>query len=451
MNKNRFNFTPDLETIMRYDETLKYLYSRTPAFHQVGDAAYKPGLERTLTLDALAGNPHQYYRTIHIAGTNGKGSVAHLLAAILREAKYKVGLYTSPHLVDFRERIRFNGRKIPEQYVTDYVDRYIKTIEYIKPSFYEVVSSMAFEFFRHKKVDFAIIETGLGGRLDSTNIIQPIMSIITNISSDHTQYLGKTLTQIAHEKAGIIKPYIPVMIGKTCNYDIRQVFVDKTNTMKSPVYFAESENTILEAKQMENGTWEFQTADYGTLVGEWGGYVQKENAETVLAALRLLKSMRIKIPVKAVRNAFENVTKLTGLMGRWYTVHTLPLVICDTGHNSGAWEYLKEQIQHTAKNYSTLRMVVGMVSDKDIDRILSLMPIDAVYYFTQPSVKRAKSAVQLAEAAKHYHLEGQCFDNVPAAVNAALSESSPDDMIFIGGSNFVVADALPLFPDALLD
>lgn len=432
---------------MTYNETLDYLYKCTPAFHQVGSFAYKPGLERSIALDIEMGNPHQNYRTIHVAGTNGKGSVAHLLAAILRESKYKVGLYTSPHLVDFCERIRVNGKKNPEKYVVDFVERYEFEIKSLNPSFFEITSSMAFEYFRHKKVDFAIIETGLGGRLDSTNIINPVLSIVTNVSMDHMQHLGNTLEQIAIEKAGIIKQNTPIVVGEVKNEDIRQVFLSKAKTMGAPIYFAEEERTIYTSKLLSNGKWEYNTTDYGNFIGELGGLAQKQNTQTILTTLRVLKQMRIKITQKAVQKAFEHVTQLTGLMGRWQTLQKSPLVICDTGHNTGAWEYLTKQLNERAKKHSNLRIIVGMVNDKDIDNILSIMPKNGIYYFTQAKGERALPARKLAEKALKNQITGSTHSNVADAIKTALADAQPNDLIFIGGSTFVVAEAISLFPD----
>ncbi|MDR0844818.1 MAG: bifunctional folylpolyglutamate synthase/dihydrofolate synthase [Tannerella sp.] len=430
---------------MTYEETLNYLYSCTPAFHQVGAVAYKPGLERSMALDDQMDNPHRSYQTIHVAGTNGKGSVAHLLAAILREANFKVGLYTSPHLVDFCERIRMNGRKMPKHYLVDFVKRHQSAINTIRPSFFELTSSLAFEFFRHKKVDIAVIETGLGGRLDSTNIIRPILSIITNISLDHTQYLGKTLNRIAEEKAGIIKPGVPVVIGEIQDKSVYQVFIDKAATMKSPVYFAEKEQTLINSKLGNDGKWAFTSSGYGYFTGELGGMAQLENAQTVLTAIRMLRRMGLKIPKKDVGYAFEHVIELTGLMGRWQTLQKKPLVICDTGHNEGAWEKLKLHLEQTAEHHPTLRMVVGMVSDKDIHAVLSLMPQKAVYYFTQASDSRALPVKKFAAMAQQHALTGNSYRTVAEAVQSALNDAQPDDLIFIGGSTFVVADAIPKF------
>lgn len=430
---------------MTYEETLEYLYKRTFAFHQIGSKAYKPGLERSITLDTEMGRPHRNYQTIHVGGTNGKGSIAHLLAAILRESKYKVGLYTSPHLLDFGERIRVNGKKIPQKYVIDFVERYKSTINLLAPSFFELTSSMAFDYFRHKKVDYAIVEVGLGGRLDSTNIITPQLSIITNISLDHTQYLGNTLAQIASEKAGIIKQNIPVIIGEAKDENIRQVFLSKAKAMNSSIRFAEEEHVLLSSRLLENDKWEYSSSDYGTFIGELKGPIQKQNTRTVLTALRTLKQLRVKITPKAVQKSFEQVSRLTGLIGRWQTLQNSPLVICDTGHNVGAWEYLSKQLKEYAEKHANIRMIIGMVDDKDVDSILSLMPSHGVYYFTQASVERALPANTIVGKAQKHQLTGNGYPTVTEAVEAALSDAKPDDLIFIGGSTFVVADAIPSF------
>jgi dihydrofolate synthase/folylpolyglutamate synthase len=425
---------------MTYKETLGYL---SPSFQQVGAVAYTPGLERSIVLDKQMQHPHGDYRTIHVGGTNGKGSVAHLLAAVLRNANYKVGLYTSPHVFDFCERIRVNGKKISKRYVVDFVERYKWLIDKLNPSFFEITTSLAFEFFRHKKVDFAIIEVGLGGRLDSTNIIDPMLSIITNISIDHTQYLGDSLVRIAGEKAGIIKPYVPVIIGETGNKEVQQVFVEKATAMKSPVYFAEEEHVLISSKKRTNGEWEFMSSDFGKFTGELQGLVQKQNARTVLTALRVMKTLRVKIPAKAVKNAFEHVTALTGLTGRWQIIRKKPLIIGDTGHNVAAWKSLAIQLQQEAKHHQTLRMVIGISDDKEIESIVSLLPKQAVYYFTQASVSRALPVGQLAEKARLNHLQGESYATVREAVNEAINDSGSKDMLFIGGSTFVVGDAFP--------
>ncbi len=434
---------------MTYDETLSYLYDSMPVFHQVGAAAYKPGLATSNTLDEYLGYPHRSYRTIHVGGTNGKGSVSHLIASILQASGYKVGLYTSPHLVDFRERIRVNGQKTDSAYVIDFVARHHTFFETLKPSFFELTSSMAFDYFRREKVDFAIIEVGLGGRLDSTNIITPILSVITNISLEHTLLLGNTLAKIAGEKAGIIKKGVPVVIGEAPDPNVREVFREKAGTMQAPIIWAEESDVLQEAKVKENGKWLFRTADFGELEGELGGNVQKKNAQTVLTALRTLIEGKITIPPEAVHTGFARVAELSGLMGRWQTLQEQPHVICDTGHNIGAWEYLALQLKQALQSYKQVHIIIGMANDKDIDGVLALTPKKATYYFTQASVRRAFPVGDFAAKARNHGLQGTEYLTVPEAVNSALSAANEDDLIFIGGSTFVVADALPLFPSEL--
>lgn len=429
---------------MNYEETLHYLYTSIPVFQHVGASAYKPGLETSRALDNYLGNPHRAYQTLHVGGTNGKGSTSHLLAAILQLSGYKVGLYTSPHLVDFRERIRVNGEKIPQSYVVDFVERYRRQFEPLKPSFFELTSTMAFAYFRDMHVDYAIIEVGLGGRLDSTNIITPVLSVITNISKDHTQFLGNTLEKIAGEKAGIIKPGVPVVIGDVDKENVMRVFREKAREVNAPLY-ASTELAPLQSCELgEDNRWHFRTKDFGELTGELSGMVQARNASTVLTSVSVLREIGIPIPVEAVRNAFARVVELTGLMGRWQTVHTSPRVVCDTGHNTGGWEFLSRQLADEAKRCRTLRMVVGMVNDKDIDGVLSLMPKEAVYYFTQASVARALPVDEFAEKACRHGLKGGTYPNVGEAVRSALQDASEKDFIFVGGSTFIVADAYPL-------
>lgn len=430
---------------MTYEETLHYLYTSTPVFQHSGASAYKPGLGTSIALDNYLDNPHKAYKTIHVGGTNGKGSVSHLLAAILRQSGYKVGLFTSPHLVDFRERIRVNGKKISKEYVVDFVERHRATFEPLHPSFFELTSTLAFDYFRAEKVDFAIIEVGMGGRLDSTNIITPILSIITNISLDHTQFLGDTVEKIAYEKAGIIKPEIPALVGEVYEQSVAQIFAETAVKNNTLVYFASREELLNESYLMDTGEWYYDSVEYGQLFGELGGVAQVRNAKTVLAALNLLESMNIDIPQEAVREGFEHVVELTGLMGRWQLLQEKPRVICDTGHNTGGWQYLNMQLKEEIKRSRHTIMIVGMVNDKDINGVLELMPTEAIYYFTQASVERAMPAAEIAAMGLMHGLNGIIIDNVASAVERALSVANDEDTIFIGGSNFVVADALPLF------
>ena len=350
--------------MMTYEQSLDFLYNSLPMFQRIGGAAYKPGLGTSMALDNLFGNPHKTFKSIHITGTNGKGSTSHLIASILQLSGYKVGLYTSPHLVDFRERIRVNGKMISKEAVTDFVNRYLDMNFDGSPSFFELTMMMAFDYFRSCNVDYAIIEVGLGGRLDSTNIITPILSVITNISFDHTQFLGNTLPQIASEKAGIIKPGIPVVIGEDCP-EIHDVFVKKAKTEGAPITFAEEQPAITCVKR-ENDFLQIDTHDYGTIIGELSGECQTKNANTVLTAINWLKQFGVKITNEAVINGFRNVCEISGLMGRWMIVGHNPRVVCDTGHNVGGIKYIVNQLKK--ENYNTLHIIIGFVNDKDISR-----------------------------------------------------------------------------------
>ncbi|MDO4163039.1 MAG: folylpolyglutamate synthase/dihydrofolate synthase family protein [Bacteroides sp.] len=408
---------------MDYQNTLNYLYDSVPMFQQVGGSAYKEGLENTRILDAHFGHPHQQFRTIHVAGTNGKGSCSHTLAAILQEAGYKVGLYTSPHLIDFRERIRINGTPIPESYVVRFVEEERSFFEPLHPSFFELTTAMAFRYFADERIDVAIVEVGLGGRLDCTNIIAPDLCIITNISFDHVQYLGNTLAKIAGEKAGIIKSHVPVVIGETTP-ETRPVFVEKAQSVNAPIYFAE----------------ENDREDYPGIECELKGIYQKKNTRTIVTALTLLKDIGYRIDGQVVRSGFAHVCELTGLMGRWQKLQDSPTLICDTGHNVGGIAYIAEQLKQ--QTYRQLHFVIGMVNDKDIRGVLSLLPKDATYYFTKASVKRALPEAELAQLAAGAGLHGDCYPDVPSAVRAAQEKSLPEDFIFVGGSSFIVADLL---------
>lgn len=427
---------------MNYDETLHYLYNALPVFHKIGGAAYKEGLDNTLALDERFNHPHRKYQTIHIAGTNGKGSISHTLAAIFQLAGYKTGLYTSPHLVDFRERIRVNGEMIDKEYVVEYVARNKAYFEELQPSFFELTMMMAFCYFESQKVDIALIEVGLGGRLDSTNVITPELAIISNISFDHTQFLGDTLEKIASEKAGIIKPHIPVVIGEAGTSEVRAVFERKAAQEEAPIFFAEEEQPLLAATKSSTG-WLYETREYKQLEGELGGLAQKKNTVTVLSALRVLKERGFNLPDAAIYKGFREVTSLTGLMGRWQIVRTHPKVICDTGHNSGGIQYVAEQLR--LESYRTLRIVIGMVNDKDITAVLRLLPTEATYYFTKAAIPRALDTPQLQAQAASFGLQGDSFPSVEEAVTQALHDCESDDLLFIGGSNFIIAEALPLF------
>lgn len=429
---------------MNYKDTLNYLYETTPMFQQVGGKAYKEGLENTYALDEQLGHPHRSFRTIHVGGTNGKGSCSHTLAAILQSAGYRVGLYTSPHLIDFKERIRINGTPIEESYVIRFVEEHRSYFEPLFPSFFELTTALAFRYFADEKVDVAVIEVGLGGRLDCTNIIRPDLCIITNISFDHTQFLGDTLQKIAGEKAGIIKEGVPVVIGKTVE-ETRPIFLEKAQAVGAPIVWAEEEKKILEAKPFGNASshatgWIYTTHEYPQLTGELGGYCQLENTNTILHAAAQLKSMGYRLEEKHIRNGCEQVCALTGLMGRWQKLNEHPLVICDTGHNIGGMAYIVEQI--ASQTYAHLHIVIGMVNDKDIRGILKLLPQEATYYFTRANVKRALPEDELQKSASEFGLQGDHYPTVVAAVQAAQKKSLPKDFIFVGGSSFIVADLL---------
>ena len=408
---------------MNYKDTLDYLYNSAPLFQQIGAGAYKEGLENTWALDEHFGHPHRSFRSIHIAGTNGKGSCSHTLAAILQEAGYKVGLYTSPHLIDFRERIRVNGQPVPEAYVIRFVEDERAFFEPLHPSFFELTTAMAFRYFAEEKVDVTVVEVGLGGRLDCTNIIRPDLCIITNISLDHVQFLGDTLEKIAGEKAGIIKPGIPVVIGETTP-ETRSVFQKKAEEVGAPIHFAEEE-----VKEV-HPDWEY----------ELKGLYQEKNRRTLWAALPLLQESGYQISESDIQAGFAHVVELTGLMGRWQKLQEHPTVVCDTGHNVGGIQYIAEQLRRQV--FRRLHIVIGMVNDKDVRGVLALLPREATYYFTQASVKRALPAGQLARLAAEAGLQGTCYPDVPSAVRAAQKESLPEDFIFVGGSSFIVADLL---------
>lgn len=423
---------------MNYQETIEYLFNSTPVFEKVGAKAYKPGLQTTETLDEHFGHPHRQFKSIHVAGTNGKGSCSHTLAAILQSEGYKVGLFTSPHLVDFRERIRVNGECISEQYIIDFVKEERSFFEPLHPSFFELTTALAFKYFAEQKVDIAIIEVGLGGRLDCTNIITPILSIITNISKDHTQFLGNTLADIAGEKAGIIKPGVPVIIGEDLP-ETRPVFQQKAQKENSPIIFAQDENQqeVQKAEHI-NGKMEYTTRTWGKLTGELCGDYQAKNMNTILNAVKYLTLIKNK--GTSIKYGISHVTELTGLMGRWQKIQDKPLVICDTGHNVGGWQYLAPQIK--AQACRQLRIVFGMVDDKDVTTVMKMLPKDAIYYWTQATTKRAIKVEKIAELGTSLGLNGNVYPSVNKAFKAAQADAAEDDFIFVGGSSYIVADFL---------
>ena len=430
-------------TTMTYEETITYLYNSAPLFQNVGGDAYKEGLDTTLKLDEHFGHPHRRFKTIHVAGTNGKGSCSHTLASILQSAGYKVGLYTSPHLVDFRERIRVNGKVIPKRNVIDFVEQHRSFFEPLHPSFFELTTAMAFNYFAEQQVDVAVIEVGLGGRLDCTNIIRPDLCVITNISFDHVQFLGDTLAKIASEKAGIIKPGIPVVIGETTP-ETKPVFMEAAWKQDTPIHFAEEEQLLLSWSIDEQGKRIYQTKDYPDLEGELGGLCQTKNTNTLLSAIRVLKNIGYNIEEEHVREGFGNVCALTGLMGRWQKIQESPIAYCDTGHNKAGIEYIVQQL--SLQKYHRLHIVIGMVNDKDIRGVLDMLPRDATYYFTKANVSRALDEHEVQRLAKEVAgLEGNTYPSVKEAFEAANKAATPDDFIFVGGSTFIVADLLANF------
>ncbi len=408
---------------MNYRDAIEILYNQAPMFQNIGKKAYKTGLETTHELDRIFQHPHRKFRTIHVAGTNGKGSCSHLMAAVLQQSGYKVGLYTSPHLKDFRERIRINGEMISEEAVCEFVELAQPLIAELQPSFFEITTSMAFRYFAQQNIDVAVIEVGLGGRLDCTNIITPEISIITNISIDHTDLLGATRPEIAHEKAGIIKSNIPAIIGER-QPEVAQIFIDKATKENSPIYFASDEMADTELPDCE-----------------MKGYYQDRNRRTVLTAIReLRKQNHFKIPDKAITEGFANVCRLTGIMGRWQLLSENPRIICDTGHNEAGIQFVANQLLH--ENYTNLRIIIGMVSDKKIDKVLSLLPKNAIYYFTKAQMPRALNEIELQKQASIYGLQGNAYPTIKQAFEQAKSDYSDGDLIFVGGSNFTVAEIL---------
>ncbi len=425
---------------MDYEETIKYLYNSAPLFQNVGKEGYKEGLHNTKALDAHFGHPHTTYPTIHIAGTNGKGSCAHTIAAILQAAGFRTGLYTSPHLKSFRERIRINGQPLPQQYVVDFVEQEKAFFEPLHPSFFELTTAMAFKYFKDAKADIAVIETGMGGRLDCTNIIRPILSLITNISFDHTQFLGNTLEQIAREKAGIIKANVPTVIGEATS-ETRPVFEKAAQAVGTPIIFAEDHPQIRTSVcNYKDGSRDYQTMLLGKLHGALGGLCQERNTNTIINALLELRKNGLSFTDENIRDGFANVCKLTGLSGRWQKVSNRPTVVCDTAHNEGGFVFISKQLE--AQKCQTMHIVFGMVSDKDIRSVLSLLPQKAIYYFTKAHIKRALDETELQQIAKQFDLKGNSYPTVEDAYRAALRDAAENDFIYVGGSSYIVADFL---------
>ncbi len=410
---------------MSYTETIEYLYNLAPAFENHGVGAYKPGLGNMLQLMDALGNPHRQITCIHVAGTNGKGSTCHTLAAILQSAGYKTGLYTSPHLVDFGERIRIDGKMIDKKFVVEFVQNNEELIRTIEPSFFEVVTAMAFCWFRECQTDINVIETGLGGRLDSTNVITPLLSIITNIGFDHTDLLGNTLEMIAHEKAGIIKPNVPVVVGER-QAETSRVFEQVAQKANSQLTFADS--TSLPSDLLSS----FQLK----------GLCQSKNLRTVMTAVEVLRHNGISISEVAVANGLSHVCDLTGLKGRWQTISTNPTVICDIGHNAHGIATVARQLKQLT---APLHIVFGMLRDKNVDECLDLMPKNASYYFTQPDSHRAMTSDEMTTLARQHGLQGTAYENPNEAIKCALKNAKKEDIIFVGGSNYLVGTAMQYF------
>lgn len=440
---------------MSYAESLEYLYRSQPAFHLVGAAAYKPGLDNTIALMDHLGHPYRSFRSVHIAGTNGKGSTSHLIAATLQAAGLKTGLYTSPHLIDFRERIRINGAMIPESRVAEFVETNRDFLDAVKPSFFETTMALAFQYFAEEKVDIAVVEVGLGGRLDSTNILTPILSVITNIGMDHTEFLGDTLAKIASEKAGIIKPGVPCVIGET-DPETMPVFLEKARacgilgggleTTDCRIFFADQCGFLRRCRRRDVTECQLQ------------GSYQEKNMQTAYVALRQLQAQGLPLSRQSIAEGFARVCTMTGLRGRWEILRRQPLTICDTGHNSHGLKYVAEQLkrlQEEKRQLSNvncqLRIVFGMVDDKDVDVVMRLLPRDAVYYFTQAKTHRAIPAARMLElwqkelAKEELSTINYQFSTVKEALLAAQKEATDEDIIFIGGSNYVVGEALTYY------
>lgn len=428
---------------MTYPQTLEYLFSKLPMYQRIGAAAYKADLNNTIAICAALGNPEKKLKCIHVAGTNGKGSSSHMLAAVLQKSGYKTGLYTSPHLVDFRERIKINGKPIPKTEVTQFVESYKDVFEKIEPSFFEWTVGLAFDYFVKQEVDVAVIEVGLGGRLDSTNVIKPIVSLITNISFDHMNLLGDTLPKIGEEKAGIIKTKTPVVISQT-QLEVISVFNNKAKELKAPIVFADKQykvnntstkNNLLEIELINRVT--NQVEQYKL---DLTGSYQVKNLIGVLSTISILREKGFMIEEADVKSALEKTSQITGLMGRWQTLSTKPLIIADTGHNEDGILQVIENIKKT--EHKLLHFVLGVVNDKDISKILKLLPKQAVYYFCKASIPRALDENELFSQAKKAGLTGKVFSTVPEALKAAKKQAKSGDLIFIGGSTFTVADAL---------
>lgn len=425
---------------MTYEQTIHYLYRKLPLYSQLGIRAYKADLTNTLALCEMMGNPQNKIKTIHIAGTNGKGSVSHILSAIFQQCGYKTGLYTSPHLKDFRERIKVNGKMISKKFVSYFVQKTKSFSEQINPSFFELTFVMALQYFAEQHTDIALIETGLGGRLDSTNVITPQLSVITNISYDHTDILGNTLDKIAFEKAGIIKNNVPVVIGETTD-ETKNVFIAKANECNSPIVFAEEQFKVVKTK-FNNHSLEVElknnsSGKNNSFKLDLNGIYQQKNLRTVLTAIDVLKKT-FSLQDENISYALSHVKKLTGLHGRWEIIHHSPLVVLDVAHNADGIEQVTKQINTT--KHHCLHIIFGMVKDKDPQPVLALLPKNATYYFTKAHIPRALPEDELMQKAAAYQLYGNTYASVNEALKAALTRSLHDDLIIVCGSVFVVGE-----------
>lgn len=428
---------------MTYPQAVEYLYERLPMFHRVGPAAYKANLDNTIRLMEVLGKPHLRVKCIHVAGTNGKGSCSHMLAAILQQAGYTTGLYTSPHLVDFRERVRINGKLVPKNTVVDFIEAHRETFEEIKPSFFEWTFAFAMDYFASQEVDVAVIETGLGGRLDSTNVIQPKVCLITNIGLDHTNLLGDTLEAIAKEKAGIIKPKTPVVIGQYQS-ESASIFSAVARELKAPIEFADKNYRVVGTKQVKGlltvevlDRRDGQTEHYEL---DLTGNYQAKNLLGVLDVIGFIEKAGYVVEKAHVKKALRQVIRMTGLAGRWQVISKRPLTIADSAHNTDGLKQALESIRSTP--HRRLHVVFGAVGDKDINSMLALLPPKAIYYFVNASLPRALAAKELCEKAKRYKLHGKAFTSVKEGIKSARKAAGKDDLVFIGGSIFVVGEAL---------
>lgn len=428
---------------MNYQQTLDYLYAQLPMFSRIGAAAYKKDLHNTIALCEALDNPHTKFKSIHIAGTNGKGSTSHMLAAILQQAGYKTGLYTSPHLKDFRERIRINGEMISRDFVVNFVQRTMTLSEAIQPSFFELTVAMAFDYFEKEKVDIAVIETGLGGRLDSTNIITPLVSIITNIGYDHMNLLGNSLPEIAGEKAGIIKAGVPVVIGEYLP-ETKDVFIRKARELAAPIYFAQEEyhaaNIRYSPASLRCDVTNTVRQVTESFELDLNGFYQVKNLSTVLCAEGLLMQQGFSISNESEKQALQNVKQLTGLHGRWEVIDTNPVTVLDVAHNEDGIRQVLKQLSLIEQAPSTVHFVLGMVKDKDVTKALSLLPTSGHYYFSHAHIPRAMPAEELKLKAAGFNIQGDSFDDVNAAIAAARKAAKPGDMILVCGSVFLVAE-----------